>query len=178
MQQINCIQSLCKIFDWTIITNGHIESLNCIYSILLVWNQTYSKKIAIKLGPVNKIEVYVKKYINESNNGISLTNGSIINEQTTLNGSTSQLHELNSTLTGNNNNNISMNSNSANNSINMPPASAINDDNVESNNFINLDWLTTIQKTYNYINIDDNNVYPGRTLINKFELFLADMAFN
>jgi hypothetical protein len=89
-----------------------------------------SKKIAIKLGPVNKIEIFLKKYnTNEGNL-----------RETTSNG-----HEC-------------------------------GEDSGEDNIMINLEWLVAIQKSYSKVDIYD--AYPGRTLISKFELFLADLAFN
>jgi hypothetical protein len=149
---MSCIQELCKIFNWTIITNGTLETPAHKYSILLIWNSLYSKKIAIKLGPVNIIDIYVKKY----NNNLD-TNGSA------------------STNTATNGHAIDQNSNGNSNHAGFGNTSDLNDDD-NSEDCINLDWLAAIQK--NYLKIDIYNAYPGRTLMNKFELFLADMAFS
>ena len=51
-----------------------------------------------------------------------------------------------------------------------------NDVESNDNSTINCEWLGLIQK--DYLKVDIYEAYPGRTLINKFELFLADIAFN
>ena len=137
---MTCMQELCKLFDWTIISNGTLVSDTHTYSILLIWNAQYSKKIAIKLGPVNRIEVYVKKFNNS-------------NEMTT-NGGISAPANCNDTNTND----------------------VFDDLGDNDDGCINLEWLAAVKKTFSKIDINDS--YPGRTLMAKFELFLADMAFN
>ena len=111
--------------------------------VLLLWNSVYSKKLAIKLGPVNKIEIYLKKY--NTNEGGSLTEAAVSAANGYDNGG-----EGGDCGGGGGENN--------------------------ENFMINLEWLAAIQKSYTKVDIYD--AYPGRTLISKFELFLADLAFN
>lgn len=130
IQQISCIQELSKVFNWTVLANGTVETNFHVCPVLLLWNSMNSKKIAIKLGPVNKIEIFLKKYnTNEGNLREATSNG----------------HDS-------------------------------GEDSGEDNIMINLEWLVAIQKSYSKVDIYD--AYPGRTLISKFELFLADLAFN
>lgn len=106
LNQINTIQFICKVFDWEIISSSIQETQTYQYSALLLWNSRYFKKVAIKLGPVNKIDVYLNRMMTNSNESMTT-----------------------------------------------------------------FDWIEVENQ---FDKVDLVSLYPGRTIINKFEYFLAD----
>lgn len=62
------ILTLCQQFGWTVLGNSFTNEPNKqrMSGVGLVYNNNYSKKIAIKVEQVNKIQVYVNQY-NASN---------------------------------------------------------------------------------------------------------------
>jgi hypothetical protein len=122
-QQIKCIEHISTIFGWKVLTNGQVEKDQVQYSVLMLWNNALTKKIAIKLGPANDIQVYVNKY------------DSLIDKSGY--GSTQA-------------------------SVNQTAGFETYLDMISAENYFD--------------KIDLMNTYPGRTLINKFEFFMADIA--
>ena len=62
--QINLITTLSQLFGWKVLGNSFINELNkkSMTGMALLYNDNFSKKIGIKLGPVNEIQLYVNQY--------------------------------------------------------------------------------------------------------------------
>ncbi|CAF0980842.1 unnamed protein product [Brachionus calyciflorus] len=62
--QINLILTICQQYGWTVLGNSFTNEPNKrrMSGVALVYNNNYSKKIAIKVEKTNKIQVYVNQY--------------------------------------------------------------------------------------------------------------------
>ena len=129
---MSCIQLLAHIFDWATLSNSTIENRDHQAPVLLLWNSAYYKTVAVKIGPVNTMQLYVNNY--RVGDKKSLQNGNAQNGN-----DDGDEHE--------------------------PDLAKIA-------KISNIEWVR-VEKDFVRVDITS---YPGRSLINKFELFLADIA--
>jgi mediator of RNA polymerase II transcription subunit 17 len=66
--QINLITTMSQLFDWTVLSNSFTNELNnkFLSGLALIYNNKFSKKIGIRVGPVNRMEFYVNQFNNST----------------------------------------------------------------------------------------------------------------
>ena len=129
---MSCIQLLSHVFDWTTLSNSTIENRDHQAPVLLLWNSAYYKTVAVKIGPVNAMQLYVNNY-------------TVGQKKRVQNGDADNGNE-----------------DGDENETDLAKVAKIS----------NIDW---VRVENDFMRVDINS-YPGRSLIKKFELFLADIA--